>query len=376
MSRRVPRGLVIGGYQPSVRRLIGVFTSPMLDSIYNMGVWHKVATAWVNVATRHTLDREEAARLRYKETGRGLQNGGCIGDPHIVVDRWVVFLCIQHCCMAIGWLQGAFIETRHVDLPKEKANAMQRVLYRARTGVKLGASAAPDGEEARALFLVWEEFGPLLDYVLEDGEWQLVVAMCDLLRELYTDKPPRGDLPAAEVARAYRAHCCKVACRSHYLLYLHEDVTEAVANAHRLGVRLGAVCADVVESLNAILKGAYNDHLGRGGGGGGMPGATQLEMEAEVVSQMSEWKFLKFDLPLCNYGTPHTAPCTIGKLMATRIPPPSTLASPAQALFSPCHGRVRNAKDVVPHVGSQQSSPGVFCLCMLACVFRLIFAVR
>ena len=117
------------------------------------------------------------------------------------------------------------------------------------------------------MFLAWEELGPLLDYVPEDGEWQAVVAMRDLLRELYTDKPPCGDLRAAEVARAYRALCCKEACQSNYLLYFEEDVTEAVANARRLGVGLGAVCADVVESLNAILKRAYNDPSGRGGGG-------------------------------------------------------------------------------------------------------------
>ena len=145
-----------------------------------------------------------------------------------------------------------------------------------------------------------------------------------------------------------------------------------MANARRLGVGLGAVCADVVESLNAILKRAYNDHSGQGGGG--MPGATELEREGEVVSQVWEWWFLKFDLPLRNYETPHTAPCTMAKLMATRSPPPSTLASPPPAFFSPCHGRLGNAKDVGRHVQSQQCSPGVFCLCTLACVFRLIFA--
>ena len=125
------------------------------------------------------------------------------------------------------------------------------------------------------MFLAWEELGRLLDYVPEDGEWQAVVAMCDLLGELCTDKAPRGDLRAAEVARAYRAHCCKEACRSNYLLFLEEDVTETVANALGLGVVVGAVCADVVESLNDILKRAYSDHSGRRGGG--MPGATQLE---------------------------------------------------------------------------------------------------
>ena len=128
-----------------MRRLISVSTSPLVGSIYNMGVWDKVAAAWANVATRRC----------YKETGRSLENGGCIGDPHIVVDPCMVFLCILHCCMAIGRLQVAFIETRLVDLRKENTDAVQRVLYRARAGVKLGAKGAPDGEEARALFLAW-----------------------------------------------------------------------------------------------------------------------------------------------------------------------------------------------------------------------------
>ena len=64
-----------------------------------------------------------------------------------MVDRCVVFLCILHCCMAIGRIQVAFIGTRLVDLPNKNADAVQRVLYRARTGVKLGASAAPDRED-------------------------------------------------------------------------------------------------------------------------------------------------------------------------------------------------------------------------------------
>ena len=135
---------------------------------------------------------------------------------------------------------------------------------------------------------------------------------------------------------------------------------------------MGAVCADVIESLNAILQRAYNDHSGRGGPG--VAGATQVEREGEVVSQVWEWWFLKCDLPLRNYGTPHTAPCTMAKLMATHSPPPSTLASPPLALFSPCHGRLGHAKDVGRHVQGEQRSPGVFCLCTLACVYKLIFA--
>ena len=41
--------------------------------------------------------------------------------------------------------------------------------------------------------------------------------------------------------------------------------------------------------------------------------------------------------------------------------------------FSPCHGRLGHAKDVGRHAQSEQRSPGVFCLCMLACVYQLIF---
>ena len=84
---------------------------------------------------------------------------------------------------------------------------------------------------------------------------------------LYSDSPPRADLRAAKVARAYHVHCGKAGCQWNYLVYFEEDVTLAVANAARLGVGLGAVCADVLESLNAILKQAYNDHTARMGWG-------------------------------------------------------------------------------------------------------------
>ena len=142
------------------------------------------------------------------------------------------------------------------------------------------------------MFLTWEELRPLLAYAPEDGEWQAVVAMRDLLRDLYSHTPSRADLRAAEVARAFRLHCCKAACQSNHLFYLEEDVTLAVANVARLGVGLGMVCADVVESLNAILKRANNDHTARGGR---MPGATALQREGEVVLYAWEWWFLNFD---------------------------------------------------------------------------------
>ena len=134
-----------------------------------MGVCDKVAAVWVKADFRRALQGEAVAGRRYRETGLNLENRGCIGDPRVVAERCLVFLCILHCCMATGRLQVAFIAAHLGDLPKKNAVAVQRVLYQARTGVRLGASPSPDGEEARALVLTWDEPGPLLACALEDG---------------------------------------------------------------------------------------------------------------------------------------------------------------------------------------------------------------
>ena len=106
-----------------------------------------------------------------------------------MVEWCLDFLCIFHHCMAIGRLQVALTESCIGEHPKEKAEVVQRVQYRLWTSVDWGASAAPDGEEARARNLAWVEIRPLLACDIEDGEWQAVVAMCDLLRYLYTETP-------------------------------------------------------------------------------------------------------------------------------------------------------------------------------------------
>ena len=136
------------------------FMSLLVGSAYSIGVSGKGAAAWVNVGTMCTLAGEAAARLHYPDTGRSLENGGCIGDPHIVVERCLVFLCILHYCMAIGCLLAAFIQA--LGTPQAERRGRSRVLYRrARSGVNLVAAAAPDGEEAPVLYLMWEELGLL-----------------------------------------------------------------------------------------------------------------------------------------------------------------------------------------------------------------------
>ena len=63
-------------------------------------------------------------------------------------------------------------------------------------------------------------------------------------------------------------------------------------------------------------------------GGGGVPGATSLKREAEVVLQVCERWFLKFDLPLRTLGTPHVTACTMGTVMSTQSPPPPHVLCP------------------------------------------------
>ena len=232
--------------------------------------------------------------------------------------------------MAIGCPQVAFVEARLEAVPKEDVEAMQRLLYWARTGVELGASAAPDGEEARALFLAWEEMGPLLAYAPEDPEWQAVAAMRDLRRDLYSDAPPLIDRGAFVVTRDYRAYCCKAACQSNYLLYLEEDVTTAVANAAPFGGGFGgSLCGCGRKSKRDLEMGLQRS---QGPGGEGVPGATSLEREAEVVLQVWQWWFLKFDLPFRTQGIPHVAPCTMATLMSTHNSPTMSLPSEPQLL--------------------------------------------
>ena len=116
--------------------------------MYNMGLWDIGVVACVNVGALRTLTGEAAAGLAYPDTGRSWENGGGIGEPHIVVERCLVSLCILHYYMAFDHMQVAFIEARLSDLPKENTPALQHVLYGARTGVKLGAVAPPHGREA------------------------------------------------------------------------------------------------------------------------------------------------------------------------------------------------------------------------------------
>ena len=110
-------------------------------------------------------------------TRKNLDAAGCTGEPLLVLARNRVGLCILHCCMAFGRLFVAFLVAQVGNHRPEDAGEVQKILYRHRCGVRLGAHNAPDGEEAHNLFWAWEQIAPLLAYVTEDPMWQAVVGL-------------------------------------------------------------------------------------------------------------------------------------------------------------------------------------------------------
>ena len=178
------------------------------------GVWDNSLGAWVRFHKRRTFALEAAARNCYRETGRSLDNGGCVGEPHIVFERCFVFPCILHCCMAIGRLQVAFIEARVEQLPKDTTAALRRQMHLPHTGAKLGATVSPNGAESQVLFLAWEELGPVLAYSPKDPQWQTLglVFLRGHLRALSTDTLTTKDVEDTAVAPNYREHGCKPRC--------------------------------------------------------------------------------------------------------------------------------------------------------------------
>ena len=151
--------------------------------------------------------------------------------------------------------------------PPEVAGEVQKILYRDRCGVRLGAHNETDGGEARNLFCAWEQNAPLLAYVQENPTWQAVVGLRTLLRTLYSPIPVVPRSLCRLVAAAFREHCCGE-WGSHDLLFLEEDCDTMLESADACGVGLAAVSGDVVERTNYNLKKGYNGHISRGGSAG------------------------------------------------------------------------------------------------------------
>ena len=174
-TRWVPAALLMGGAKRFIRRPHRFCNIQGGLYLQYGGVGQGVGGTCASTCNGHRSAKAEALQ-QHKITPRSLDNGGCIVESHIVVDRCLVLLCIPHCSMAIGRLQVALIEAHLHAFPKENAKAVWHLLYRGRTSVQLGAAAAPEGVDARAPSLAWEEVGQLVAYAL--GGRQMASLCC------------------------------------------------------------------------------------------------------------------------------------------------------------------------------------------------------
>ena len=335
----MPAAVLLGGDQPWLRRVLGVSVASQPGGVVNEAVCDNPAKQWNGTAVRRTTQSDANNHRRYLVTRKSLDAARCTGEPLLVIATNRLFLCILHCCMAFGRLFVASLEARVGTYPPQVAGKVQKILYRNRCGVRLGAHNAVDGEEAHNLFRAWEQIAPLLAYVEQDPTWQAVVVLRTLLRTLYSPISPVPRPSCRLVAAAFREHCCGESL-SRYLLFLEDARDAMLETADACGVGLAAVLGDVVESVNYILKKGYNGHSARGGGAG----KSAVEREAMVVQQVWEWWFLTFDLPLLHYNTPHTALCTAASLVSTTPQAPTThVPSATQLSYSlPIHRRRRD----------------------------------
>ena len=86
---------------------------------------------------------------------------------------------------------------------------MQRLMYRARTGAKLGASAVPDKQDARPPPLRgrrWAHYWPMPPRT-SNGKPLLPCGICFGICTVTRPLSLTGGVYV--VARNYRAHCCK-----------------------------------------------------------------------------------------------------------------------------------------------------------------------
>ena len=94
-------------------------------------------------------------------------------------------MCILHCIMAMGRFVVQFLEAICSDVDNALRDAVQSVLDAARTGIRLGCAAFPDGEEVYRHLHIWEQVhdAACLDAIHPGG--RAVPEMRELLRQLY-----------------------------------------------------------------------------------------------------------------------------------------------------------------------------------------------
>ena len=283
--------------------------------------------------------------------------------------RLHIFMCILHCIMAVGRLVVQFLEALCTDLDKVLRARVQSVLDGARTGIRLGYAASPDGEEVHRLLRSSEQVqdAACLDAMHPGG--RVVLEKWELLRQLHRTYHYGPPPHCRWRARGFREHVAPKS-GSHYLLFLEEGCDDVLAALPPHGMAM--MRQDIVESVNKILKVGNNDHSDRGGGCTEHPTVR----EAFVVAQVWEWWFLQFDPPLHTRGVPHRTSCVISSLMGPIVQPPPPIpipCSPPPLAFLQ-HGRKRRRGDDCQEQRTITSKNGMLML-VFVCIVPLCVLV-
>ena len=69
--------MILGGYQPWTRRVIGVLTCPQVGSIFNEGIWNAQKKTLEGSAIRRTMEGDEAIYTAFLLGTPSLQAAGC-----------------------------------------------------------------------------------------------------------------------------------------------------------------------------------------------------------------------------------------------------------------------------------------------------------
>ena len=144
----MPAAVLLRGDQPWLRRRLGISVAPQVGSIFIDAVRDNTAKRWNGVAARRTTQSDATNHRRYRVTGKFFDAARCTGEPLLIITRTRVFLCILHCSMAFGMFFVALFEAQVGNFPPEVAGEVQKIWYRNRCVVRLGAHNTPDGEEA------------------------------------------------------------------------------------------------------------------------------------------------------------------------------------------------------------------------------------
>ena len=104
----MPAAVLLGGDEPSLRRLLGFSEALQVGSIFNEAVRDTTANRCNGVAARSTTQPDATHHRRYHMTGKSLDVARCTREPLLAIARNQVFLCILQRCMAFGRLFVAF----------------------------------------------------------------------------------------------------------------------------------------------------------------------------------------------------------------------------------------------------------------------------